>query len=383
MAQYDITELSTALEFDTSDGNNLCVLQWSATRVILAWTGGASGYGYVQAFDVNAGTGAVTAVGSPLLIEGNAAAPFPKLIVFDSTHFIAAWGNGTAYAKVFAVDGSGNITAAGSVFTFSSILTDVNIALLDSTHFIALGTGSTSDGVAVSCAVNTGTWAITEPAATFTFESVSATGRIGGNRILKVDGTHCLITYVDTNEWIRAQILTINTSDWTITEEALMTVTSTASSQNGLVPLDGSNHFLCTYATNAGATRAQVLEVNLSTYAVTNVGTALTVATIGNNGVWAAQLDATHVLIGWCASGVQTKVLAIDGSWVVTAAGALYELETATSEFITITLLDGYRFVGAWMGTDLDGFIQAMDVEEPVATSVKDIIQSGIIPFAR
>src|SRR3990167_8492014 len=121
MANWDLTALSTALEYDTANGIEPSILRWSDTRVIGFWAGTGDLYGRVQGFDVNASTGAVTAIGSALAVDGvTNDATEKQVIALDSTHVVIAWQDNTntlVKAKICAVDGDGNITAAGATLT--------------------------------------------------------------------------------------------------------------------------------------------------------------------------------------------------------------------------------------------------------------------------
>lgn len=383
MAAYDLTELSTALEYDTVFSSENSVLTWSATRIIVAWNGGTNIQGYVQAFDVNASTGAITAIGTKLSVDGTTNNMGRSAIVkFNDTKFVLVWRDGTAAnmkARVFSVDSSGNITTAGAIKTVSSLTNLPNACMIDSTRLLVTGSGSGNDGYAIVLTVNTSTWAITEPNAEIEFDTNNYTGTY--KSLEKVDSTHFLTCWNDGGA--EAMILTVNASTSAITAESagiLSPVTNSANPEASisLTPLDNDNHFLVTFLGSLADGYAQVIEVNKSTWAVTNVGTGFQLTTSNLDFVTATKLDNTHVIVFYSDNG-NTKsfgrVLEISNSWVVTAAGAALEFEAYSAQYpYAATLTDDFRAVCAWSNpSDDDGFIQAFDIEEPPTSAIKTI----------
>lgn len=371
MAAYDLTALSTALEFDTQGGVFNNVLRWSDTRVIAVWNGSTDTKGLVQAFDINAGTGAVTTVGTALSIDGTTnAMNGASILAFDSTHFILIWRDGNdvqVKARAFAVDGSGNITTAGSILSLTDITNQPTGTLIDSTHILVVGSGSGNDGYAKVLAVNTGTWAITQAGAATEFDTSNFSGYNGGPMVQTIDSTHVIVAWGTASSVGQAQVLSINTGTWAVTAEGTVHEFDNSSVQYiGVTPLDLTNHYLITYRDDGstGDGKAQVVEVNLSTWAVTNVGTPVTFDTGSIDYVGPSRIDATTVALMWGeASNGYAAILKVDASWVVTKPGATLTVVGGSLgfEYCATTFIANQRIVGVWGGAAADGYTQAFD----------------------
>lgn len=374
MAAYDLTALSTALEFDTVQGQFNQVLTWSTTRVIIAWNGSSDSKGLVRAFDVNAGTGAITGVGTALSIDGltnemNGC----SIVAFDSTHFILIWRDGTdvrVKARAFAVDGSGNITTAGAILSLTDITNQPTGVLIDSTHILVVGSGSANDGYSKVLAVNTGTWAITQAGSATEFDTTDFSGYNGGPMAQKVDATHVVVSWFQSGGGGLSQVLSINTGTWAVTAEGTpLTFDASNVQYVGVTPLDGVNHYLVTYRDDGstGDGKAQVIEVNTSTWAVTNVGTPYTFDTGSIDYKGTCQVDSTHVALIWGESNNgYSVILAVNGSWVVSQPGAKLEVVggNIAFDYCGMCLIDTARLVGVWGGSAADGYTQAFDIEQ-------------------
>jgi len=368
MASYDITALSTALEFDTAQGSFNSIIRWTDTRVINAWTGSSDSKGLIQGFDVNSGTGAVTAIGTPLSFDGtNNDANAKQVITFDSTHCLLVWRDGTdtqAKSRMLAVDGSGNVTTAGATKTLTSITQGPAVCLIDATHALVVGSGSGQDGFAQVITINTGTWAITEPAAALEFDTTDCVYP----KVLPIDGTHFIVTWFQGGTGVMAQVLTVNTGTWEVTTEGTALNVGAGGGLQEICEMD-NNHFMITFADNGSDGNAQVIEVNLGTWAVTNVGTPLEFLTGTINSLAVITFDATHAVVTYDSNGNAYMVtLAVDGSWNVSVPASALEYTTGNlgANYFSLCLLDSPRLVCAWEGDGSDGFTQSFDVTEQV-----------------
>lgn len=374
MASYDLTALSTPLEFDTSNGTQPFLLRWDDTHIIAMWAGGAGSAGLIQSFSVNAGTGAITAIGTPLSITGSADLTYVhSLVVFDSTHIVGCWQNGSdsnVETRVFAIDGSFIITAVGAIKVVTSITAMPMITLLDSTHLVVVGQGSASDGYAITLAVNTSTWAITEPSSALEFD----TANCRYPKVLTVDTTHVLVVWSSENgTGVEAQILIVNGSTWAITAaDSPLVVGTTGDSYNqDVVQLD-STHFMVSFIDSGSDGDARVITVNLSTWAVTAEGTAYEYYT-GSTNYWQPLVfvNATHAIVVWQADQDGYAVaLEANGSWQISKPNTALKFYDSTSTAFSWPAsckLTTYRMVIAWTGIGADGFMQALDITQPAA----------------
>lgn len=362
---YDAYALNEAFEFDTVAIATSRVHRWSDTRIIIAWSGGSDTKGLVQAFDVNATTGAITAIGSALSVDGttDGCGKFTILTV-DSTHFILVWRNNTSAAvkaRAFAIDGSGVITTAGSTFSVSDITGQPSACWLDSTHFMIVGSGSGNDGYAKVHQVNTSTWAITASGSATEFDTTNFGGQEGGDQVVKIDSTHVLVVWYQGGG--QAQVLTIDGSyNITATGSPLaITNASVSDMYVGLIPLDGVNHWLLTFTGSGNDGYAQVLAVNLSTWAVTEVGTGVKYRDGSQTYKGTAYMNATHAAVSFNDGGFgRLLTLTVDGSWNVTANNTTY---TGVHQgFGSLCQVSTGRLVQVQAGETDDGYAETFNV---------------------
>jgi len=326
MAQYDITGVGTALEFD-----------------IAIYNGG-------------------------------------RHVWYDSTHVIVAYSGAAndGYIEVFAIDGSGNVTSPGTRFEFDTVQGNfVDIQQVDSTHYIVWWQGVDGDGFTQVMTLNTSTWSFTANGTALEFDTDIY---IDGSS-KKVDANHFLLTWAGTGTDGFAQIFTVNTSTWAVTVEGTaLEFDVTRGDQNSLVQLT-STHFLNCYSGTGADGFAQVLAVNTSTWAVTTVGTPLEFDANVAEYISAVAIDSTKVLVFWRGGATAVgyaQVLSVNNStWEVTTAGTLLNFETtltAGKNNSVFNLVDNI-YINAWGGTDDDGFVRAFEVNEstweitPVGTS--------------
>lgn len=100
-----ITYLSSAIEFDTSNFTYSQTVLLNSNHIILMWTGGASGYGYAQSFEVNLSTWALTLNGSPLTLQNNDCRYFSNFLL-DTGLVIGSW-RGTdsdGFTQLFSIE---------------------------------------------------------------------------------------------------------------------------------------------------------------------------------------------------------------------------------------------------------------------------------------
>ena len=375
MANWDLTALSTALEYDTANGIEPSILRWSDTRVIGFWAGTGDLYGRVQGFDVNASTGAVTAIGSALAVDGvTNDATEKQVIALDSTHVVIAWQDNTntlVKAKICAVDGDGNITAAGATLTVASMTDFPSIALIDSTHFLIVGQGVDADGFASVCTVNGGTFAITQDGSALEFD----TDNCVRPRLLQIDSTHFICVWHNATSGYKAQVLTVDTGTSAVTQEDTALVFFGAGGTSGF-PLDicelDNNHFFVVFADAGNDGDSQVIEINTSTWVVTEVGTSFEFRVGNVFYVSVATFNSTHVVVAYDnddSADPDLLTLAVDASWNISKPASALDVTGGGAAGGTvdgsICFLANQRFVFQWAATANDGFLQAFDVTEP------------------
>jgi hypothetical protein len=171
-------------------------------------------------------------------------AKVPDLHQIDSTHYLCAYqGDGDdGYAVVLTVNTGTWAISVGTPFEFdTSNGQDPAIVQMDSTHYLVAYGGMAEDGYAVILTVNTGSWTISK-GTELEFDTVTTKTPV----VCKLDNQHCFCVYVGQLDWGRAVTLTVNTSNWTISEETQTVYDERKSNDPDLIQVD-STHFICAY----------------------------------------------------------------------------------------------------------------------------------------
>jgi hypothetical protein len=173
---WAISTSAASLEFDTQDCRWNSCSQIDSNHFVNFWTGNGDD-GFVQVFEVNTSTWAVTTASASLEFNTQSGL-YNSCEKIDTSHFINVFLGGSpsnAYAQVFAVNTSTwAITTAASFkqfFPSYSAPIDFNLSKVNDNHFICFFAASGLDGYAQVLTVNTSTWAITTASASFEFDT--------------------------------------------------------------------------------------------------------------------------------------------------------------------------------------------------------------------
>ena len=158
---WAVTTANAPLEFDTGGGQENSCFKIDTNHFINFFCGGASGgeLGYVQVFTVNTTTWAVTTAGDSLNYD-TALGRTPSCYQIDANHFINFWaGSGLdGYVQVFEVNTSTwAVTTSVARLEFDIVNGYQNSCfIIDSNHFINVWRGADNDGFAQVFTVDAG-----------------------------------------------------------------------------------------------------------------------------------------------------------------------------------------------------------------------------------
>lgn len=296
-----ITTAGSSLEFYTGSAyyfNGCAVLD--ANHFVNTWS--ADGYLKAQVFAVNTSTWAVTTAGGVLdITTSNSDTSFFKPLPLDENHFfvVHSTSSGVSYVQIFEVNTStwavstsiDKLGLVGSQGHFNTLVP----YLIDDTHI--LFPYATISGTSLNLDVlsfSTSTWAIsTASAATLTISGVVLDDDYAHGWIEKVDDTHYILFYTGSASDGFVTTLAVNTSTWNVTTAASSLEFDTKQARYMSVQKIDTNHFLNFWqgtGSDDNLNVAQVFEVNTSTWAVTTTTDKLTFDT------------QTKVVQGWNAS---------------------------------------------------------------------------------
>lgn len=275
--------------------NAVATAKYDDSHVLVMYTN-SSVLGGAVIVETSLDDGGSTPIGTPLSF-GATQVLMSKIIQIDATHFLAIWSGASddGFAQVLAVNaGTYAVTALGSAFEFDTANgQNFSVSQIDSSHFIVFYTGTGNDGIATVLAVNLGTWAVTQPGSPLTFEA----GSTSDNSCASLgNGTHFI------NFWTnKVQVFSVNTSTWAITALASpLTYNLGVTAVNpSTVAVGDGQHFMTFWYGFSGEGIARVFAVNPSTFAVTAPATTATYqsgTTVENS---SAKLDSTHFVNFW------------------------------------------------------------------------------------
>ena len=301
----EMTALGTALEFDTGNAVNIAMCMINATQMMLFWKGVDSD-GFTQVFTVDTGTWAVTAESTPVEYQAVDVNHYGNPVLVDSTHVLHAWqdaASGDGFAQVFSVV-AGAVVPVLTPFEFDTA--DANsmaLAEVDDTHYLLTYGGVGNDGFAVVLAVNAITFAVTAAGSAYEFDTLQGIW----NTLAQVDSTHFVNFWCGDAADGFAQVLTVNTGTWAVTEEGTALEFDTADSTNNSCIALGSGYFI-NFWNDAGATQGEVRVFNVDgSFAVTAVGTSVVTfdatEALGNK---SCLLTSDWVVNVWSVSNVLT-----------------------------------------------------------------------------
>jgi hypothetical protein len=218
---------------------------------------------------------------------------FPALYQLDTTHYLCAYqGKSVPEATILTVDTLNWTITNGTPITVDSLGgTQPALEKVDDTHYICVYNGY-GNGGAIILTINTTNWTIVQEVPLH-FETASTENPA----LAKVDDTHYICTYTLGNQNIGwGVILTVNTSNWTITQETPVEIESVDFLDSVLCKINNTD-FLCGYTENSPG-RAVVLTVNTSNWTITK-GTMLDFETSHGGEPDLCQIDSNHYLCAY------------------------------------------------------------------------------------
>jgi len=296
----NIVETGAESVFGNLEVENVVVTKINDTKVVVFWNG-VDNDGFAQNFLIDEDTGVMTPLGTPLEFDIDRASSISVVKMadgFDSV--IAAWtgSNNDGFVQSFFV-WEDNVTARNSPLEFdTSGASDITLAKISDTHAICFYEDNSSNGIATVFNLSA-SGAITEPGSSLTFDS---TGNNEFNSCVAIgDGTRFMNSWSNSSGG-RSQVFSVNTSTWAITALSSPLVYDTgafAGRYANLIATGDGEHFvnISTLSAPSSGYWAQAYNVNLTSYAVTKVGTAVRFADAGNDLKAVGMGDGEHFAV--------------------------------------------------------------------------------------
>jgi type II secretory pathway pseudopilin PulG len=185
----------------------------------------------------------------------------PALIRIDDTHHLCAYrgSNLRHWAVVLTVDPAILTVSAGTPFEVTPTIYayEPDLAQIDDTHYLYALHSNMSQAMAVVLTVNTSDWTITNDTAYSYYQFSDAAGSL---ELCQIDATNFLCAYGGGGSDGMATVLTINPGDWSISHKPALTFETDVCAQPVLCQID-VGHYLCAHGGSLDDGYAGVLEL--------------------------------------------------------------------------------------------------------------------------
>jgi hypothetical protein len=183
------------------------------------------------------------------------------------------------------------------------------------------------------------------------------------NNTIAYDSTHVINAWEGSNNDGFVQVFSYTPTTGALAEVGTALEFDTSDASDAKMVLIDSTHFAMVWV-STGAVKAQVFAVDGS-YAITAVGSAITVAASGNYPN-IAKLSSTKVLMTYADSAGDGQAIIgdISGSYVITTSlsSALEFEDDNMPEAAQMHTVDSTHCIVAWPGTDNDGFMRTLGI---------------------
>jgi regulation of enolase protein 1 (concanavalin A-like superfamily) len=171
----------------------------------------------------------------------------PALIRIDDTHHLCAYrgSNLRHWAVVLTVNPADWTVSTETPFEVvpSLYAYEPSLAKIDDTHYLYALSSNIGQGCVAVLTINTSNWTITKDTAYDYYQFSNAAGSI---ELCQINSTSFLCAYSGGGNGL-VTVLTVNTSDWSMSHAAPFTFETNTCSEPVLCKIDDT-HYLCAYA---------------------------------------------------------------------------------------------------------------------------------------
>jgi hypothetical protein len=337
------------LEFDPVTGTEPALIPISGTKYLCAYRGDRDD-GYARILTVNTDDWSVSS--NSFFEYDTASGITPALAKIDDAHFLCAYqgAKGAGQACTILENIPGVLDRAPLFIFDASDCIYPALSQIDSTHYLCAYARQSSMLVrAVVLTVDTGTWSVSGGTATeFAGDTYARPS------LARIDDTHYLCTYTGLGPGFHgsAVVLTVNTTDWTITTEAPCDFLTAYTSEPTLARID-QTHYLCAYRDLNSDSYTAVLTVNTTNWTVAREPAStlyLETNTAGQHAL--CHIDKTDFLCVYSGNNYmgQAVVLTVDtGSWSLSTKPA-FQFDSVKCLAPALCQIDPPHYLCAYSG---------------------------------
>jgi len=239
------------------------------------------------------------------------------------------------------------------------------LAQIDSSHYLCAYTGGGDDGWAVVLTVDTSDWTISKGP---DFEYDNSNGKTPA--LAQIDGAHYLCAYSGGGDgW--AVVLTVDTGDWSVSKETPFEFDTNSGVTPSLCKIDDT-HYLCTYQGPGSTGWAVILTVDTANWTL-NKGTPFNFETNRSYTPTLERIDDTNYL---CAYGIfgatgWSVVLTVDTVSDTVGKGTLFEFDSNQAKLPALEKIDQTHYLCVYTGWHADGWAVILTVNPGDLTITK------------
>lgn len=286
----------------------------------------------------------------------------------DSTHVLAVWRDVADSDKGKAVvlevsPFTGQFTVIGTPVEFAADQAAFMVLCqIDDNHYTLAWQGASNDGFIQTLSVNLSTYAVTVIGSPLEFDTTN----YQGGAFVKINSTHVIGFWDGAAAAGLAQVFAIDATTFAVTAVGSPLTVDAANFGDPSAVQHDANHFVCFWDSSATG-KGQVFEVDLGTFAVTANGSPLTTDAANSTNNSCAAVNGNNYINFWTSSGGvgKAQTFHVDGSYVLSFLGALFTFEaTTTSENSCVSAGDGEHYVNFWKGVSNEGYAQIFTVNQ-------------------
>ena len=246
---------------------------------------------------------------------------------------------------------------------------------IDSTHYLCVyrrNVASVNKGMSVVLEVDTDTWEVSK-ASSSAFEYESEGGKWPA--LAQIDQEHYLCAFQFKDDSGHAKILTVDTGNWTISQNAYGEFDTSAGKTPALIQID-QQHYLCAYTgvdDDGWARILTVYQVNPWTWTI-NAGTAFEFDTSLALSPALSQIDGTHYLCAYTGPGNDGwAVVLIVNPWTWTISrDTPSKFNTSPAFTPALSQIDTTHYLCAYADSLNDGWAVVLTVNTNFWTITKE-----------
>jgi hypothetical protein len=301
-----------------------------STHILVTYIASPNNYLYSVVLTVS---GTTIAVGTPVQVNSYGSS-YICVTKLSSSQVVISYASSYLYSQVLTISGT-SISVGAITQTYAGGATWVTNTTLDATH-VLVSFQDTSSGSYLSSQL-----LIISGSTIITSAFTQITGIVPQYiSCATLDSTHVLVSYMNagtTGYYLWTVVLSINGT--TLTVGTPVQVNSICTVYTSCVTLD-STHVLVSYQNNTTGSYLWSVVLIISGTTI-SVGALYQVNSVASQFITSVALDSTHVLVSYCNGSVYgylySQVLTISGTSI--SIGALYQVNSTNVNFIFPVLL--------------------------------------------